>query len=455
MENMRDLVAAQRTFFNSNTTKDIPFRIRQLKKLREALKANEKQMYAAIYEDFGKSEFDTYTTELALIYMEINEAIRKVRSWSDVEHVRTNLVNFPAKSYVIPEPLGVSLIIGAWNYPYQLSLAPVISALSAGCTVLLKPSELPSRTSAVMANIINTTFAANYFHVVEGGIPETTALLDQKFDKIFFTGSVPVGKIVYQAAAKHLTPVTLELGGKSPAFVTESAQLKMTVKRLIWSKFLNGAQTCIAPDYVLVHSSIKEAFLQMAKEEVAKSNFSVENGNYTRIINERNFDRLIGFIDAEKVVCGGSYNRETLHIDPTLLQNVDWEHPIMDDEVFGPILPIIEYTNLDDAIQSVKDRPKPLACYVFTSNRKHKKKVLHELSFGNGGVNDAVMQITNPNYGFGGVGNSGMGAYHGKHGFDAFSHKKAILDKPTWFETNLKYYPHSAFKFKWIKRMLR
>lgn len=452
---MRELVEQQRMLFSSNVTKDVAFRIQQLKKFLRALQENEQALYDAIYHDFGKSEFDTYTTELALVYIEIKDAIRKTKRWSRKRRTRTNLINFPAKSYIIPEPLGVSLIIGAWNYPYQLSLAPVAAAMSAGCTIILKPSELPSETSKVMARIINDNFDPAYFHVVEGGVPETTALLDQKFDKIFFTGSIPVGRIVYQAAAKHLTPVTLELGGKSPAFVTQHAQLKMTIKRLIWAKFLNGAQTCIAPDYILVHTSIKDQFLEMAKAEIERSKFAVENGNYTRIINERNWERLVTLMDQEKVYVGGESDRESLHIAPTVLADVSWDDPIMDDEVFGPILPVLIYENLGDAIARVKEKPRPLACYAFTTNSSEKKQILKELSFGGGAINDAVMQITNPNFGFGGVGESGTGAYHGKRGFEAFSHLKSILDKPNWFELDLKFAPQTPRKFKLIKWLMR
>lgn len=452
---MREIIEKQRDYFNSNKTKSVDFRIRQLKKFRDLLKENEQALYDAIYADFGKSEFDTYTNELALVYIEIKDAIRNVRKWSRKKRVRTNLINFPAKSYVIPEPLGVSLVIGAWNYPYQLSLAPVVAAMAAGCTVILKPSELPAATSSVMAKLINAAFEPEYFQAIEGGVEETTELLDQKFDTIFFTGSVPVGKIVYQAAAKHLTPVTLELGGKSPAFVTESANLKMTVKRLIWAKFLNAGQTCIAPDYVMVHASVKDAFLALAKEEIEKSQFSVENGNYTQIINQKNFDRLKELIDPSKLFCGGSFDAELRQIEPIIMQGISFDDPIMEEEIFGPILPVLEYTDLSTAIAQVKERPKPLACYVFTTNSAEKHKVLHDLSFGNGAVNEALMQISNPHLGFGGVGESGIGSYHSKAGFDAFSHHKSILDKPNWIETSLKYYPYTEWKFKWIKRLMR
>lgn len=452
---MQDIIQTQRNFFNSNATKDIKFRKQQLEKLFSVLKENEQLMYDAIYSDFKKSSFDTFTTELALVYSDIKEAIKKVDEWASIKNKRTNMLNFPAKSYVIPEPLGVSLVIGAWNYPYQLSFAPVVSAIVAGCTVILKPSEIPVNTSAVMAKMINANFDPNFFKVVEGGVETTTQLLKEKFDKIFFTGSTTVGKIVYQAAAKHLTPVTLELGGKSPAFITPDANLKIAAKRLVWSKFLNAGQTCIAPDYLLVHKSIKDKFLNLLKDEIENSHFNPDNNNYVQIVNKRNTERLVKLIDSEKVFLGGDYNLEDRLIAPTILNNVTFDDVIMEEEIFGPILPIISYDDLDEVVIKVKTLPKPLSCYVFTKSKSTKNKILNEISFGGGCVNEAVMHLSNPNFGFGGVGDSGMGAYHGEDGFKAFSHYKSILDKPTWIEPNLKYYPQTTLKLKLIKLFFR
>ena len=451
---MQQLIQSQRDFFNTNATKSIAFRKQQLQKLYDVIKKNEQLLMDAIYKDFKKSEFDTFTTELALIYSDIKEAKKKVAKWSKIKRKRTNLTNLPGKSYVIPEPLGVSLVIGAWNYPYQLSFAPAVSAIVAGCTVILKPSEVPPNTSSAIAKIINENFDPQFFKVVEGGIPETTALLKEKFDKIFFTGSTTVGRIVYQAAAKHLTPVTLELGGKSPAFITKTANLKMTAKRLIWAKFINAGQTCIAPDYLLVDESIKDEFLELLVSEIKKSHFSTDNGNYVQIVNSQNTERLISLIDTEKVYFGGNHNLEKRHIEPTILSDVSFDDKIMEEEVFGPILPIITYNNLQDTIDKVKSMPKPLSCYVFTKENTTKNKVLNEISFGGGCVNDAVMHISNSHFGFGGVGESGMGSYHGEEGFKAFSHYKSILDKSNLFEANIKYYPHSDKKLSLIKRMM-
>ncbi len=450
-----EIINSQRQFFNGNTTKDLSFRKAQLMKLREVLKNNEKRLFEAIDADFKKGEFETYATELGLLYSDIAEALKKMRRWSRVKRVRTNLPNLPARSYLIPEPYGVCLVIGAWNYPYQLSMAPAIAALAAGNTVVLKPSELSANTSALMAELINANFAPEVFRVVEGGVPETTALLEQKFDKVFFTGSVPVGRIVYQAAAKHLTPVTLELGGKSPAFVFADCNPDITARRIAWGKFLNAGQTCIAPDYILVENKIKDAFLSSLRKQIEKTNYTPDAAHYVQIINERNFDRLTNLIDPSKVLIGGGHDRNQRFIEPTVLHDIDFSHPVMNDEIFGPILPVIGFDDLDKMIVEVKNRPKPLACYVFTRSKTLRRKILHEVSFGGGAINDTIMHISNPRLPFGGVGHSGTGSYHGEAGFRTFSHYKSILQKPFRLEPNLKYPPYSEGKLNWIKRFMR
>ncbi len=452
---MKQLVAQQKSFFNSHATKNISFRIKQLDMLQAVLKGNEAILNEAIYKDFKKSKFDTYVSELALLYNDIKEAKRNIKKWSKRKRVSTNILNFPASSYIIPEPLGVCLVIGAWNYPYQLSFAPIVAALAAGNTVILKPSELPSKTSEVMAKLINDNFDPNVFKVVEGGVAETTELLKQNFDKIFFTGSTKVGKIVYKAAAENLIPVTLEMGGKSPAFVTEDSNLKMTVKRMVWAKFLNAGQTCIAPDYVMVHEAVKEKFLELAKAEIEEQKFQFDNDNYVQIINDDNFDRLEKMIQPDQIYYGGNRDKQERYIQPTILQNVSFTDTVMQEEIFGPILPVITYTDLEKAISEVRKFPKPLSCYVFTKDKNAKQKILRDISFGGGAINDAVMHISNPKLPFGGVGQSGIGNYHGKAGFDCFTHYKSILDKPTWLELPIKYYPHTQRKLKWIKRMMK
>lgn len=452
---MQEIVTKQCQYFNSNQTKNLNFRIEQLKKLKKLLQENEQRMEEAIYADFSKSAFDNYSTEIALLYLEINEAVKKIKKWASRKRVPTDLVNLPGRSYIMPEPLGVTLIIGAWNYPFQLSFAPVIAAIAAGNTVILKPSELPANTSRLMAEIVNRNFDPKFFMVVEGGVIETQQLLEQRFDKIFFTGSVPVGRIVYQAAAKHLTPVTLELGGKSPAFILDDKNLNMYVKRLVWAKFVNAGQTCIAPDYILIKRSLKQQFIQQVIAEIKKEQFSLENQNYVQIINEKNMQRLIGYINQDKVVFGGNYDMQTRILEPTVMDEVNFDDAVMQEEIFGPILPVIPFDSLDEMIAEVKRREKPLSCYVFTQDKKLRDKILHEVSFGGGCVNDAIMHISNNRLPFGGVGESGIGSYHGEYGFRTFSHYKSILDKPTWFEAGLKYFPHSATKFNLMKKLLR
>ncbi|MCD6544447.1 MAG: aldehyde dehydrogenase [Flavobacteriaceae bacterium] len=453
---IKDVILKQQLFFNSNKTKEPDFRIQQLEKLKNLLKDNEGLLYDAIYKDFGKSKYETYISELSLIYHELNVFIKKTKKWSKRKKVSTNFANFPSKSYIIPEPLGNTLVIGAWNYPFQLSLIPAITALAAGNTVILKPSEVPVNTSAVMAKIVNENFPPEYFRVVEGGVKETTELLENKFDKIFFTGSINVGKIVYQAAAKHLTPVTLELGGKSPTFVMADCNIKVTVQRIVWAKFLNAGQTCVAPDYILVEKSIENEFLAALKNEIDKFHKNNNNidDNYLRIINANNFERLNNLIDSDKLYCGGIINKENRFISPTVLKGVTFDDKIMKDEIFGPILPIIPFSNLDEMIKEVKERSKPLSCYIYSKNKKVINKLLKEISFGGGAINDSMMHLTNDELPFGGVGFSGIGNYHGKAGFDSFSHQKSILHKSFWYESSIKYPPYSDFKIKLMKFLM-
>ena len=386
--------------------------------------------------------------------MRLIQLVKNYINGPEKKKVKTNFLNFPGKSYIIPEPLGVTLIIGAWNYPYQLSISPAIAAIAAGNTVVLKPSEISVATSALLAKIINNIFDAEFFKVIEGGVQETTELLKQKFDKIFFTGSTTVGKIIYEAAAKNLTPVTLELGGKSPVIIDKTCNLKICVKRLVWAKFLNAGQTCIAPDYVCIDESIKVEFLKQLTQEIKASNFKIENNNYVQIINKKNMQRLVSLINPEKIYLGGTFSYEESTIEPTVLTNVSFNDKIMEDEIFGPILPIITYDNIDEIITQIKIKPKPLACYIFSNNTTFVKKIEKEISFGSGAINDAIMQISNENLPFGGVGNSGFGSYHGEYGFKAFSHYKSILKKSTLFEPSLKYFPLTNLKLKIIKFLM-
>jgi aldehyde dehydrogenase (NAD+) len=407
------IIQQQKSFFNSSSTKEVNLRIETLKKLKLILKENEEKLYTAIYTDFKKSQFETYLTELSLIYNELNNAIRNLKKWSKKKRVNTNLANLPAKSYIIPEPLGTVLVISAWNYPYQIALIPAISAIAAGNTVVIKPSEIPNNTSKVLAELINSNFDENYLTVIEGGVETTTELLQQKWDKIFFTGSTNVGRIVYKAAADKLTPVTLELGGKSPTFIFKDCDIKLTAKRIVWAKFLNAGQTCIAPDYLLVEEEIKEKILVALKEEL-ENTFPKKTEiqeNYVQIINERNFQRLTNLIPKDKICYGGEHSAKTRIISPTLLDNITFDDNIMKDEIFGPILPIISFENLDSVIEKVKEREKPLTLYIYSKSKKIIQKILYEISFGGGAINESLVHISNPNLPFGGVGASGIGNY--------------------------------------------
>ena len=424
-----NLYQAQDEFFRSGETRSIDFRIASLKKLKEVISAHEKEILDAIYADLHKEATDAYATEISGVYTEIKVAISNVRDWAAREKVAMPLFMMPSKSYIYKEPYGVTLIIAPWNYPVQLLLMPLIGAIAAGNTAILKPSEVSSHTAAVMEKIINAAFPRQYIAVVQGAAPETQALLELPVNYIFFTGSVPVGKVVMAAAAKNLTPLTLELGGKSPAIVHESANLPTAARRISWGKLINAGQTCIAPDYVLVHESIKNAFIDELIKEITK--FYGEDASthprYCRIINDRHFLRLAALIDKDKIVYGGKTNAADRYIQPTLLYPMDWNDPVMQDEIFGPILPIIPYSDLDEIICRINDRPKPLSLYMFVNDKAIRRKIIREISFGGGAVNNTIMHIVSHYLPFGGVGPSGMGSYHGKYSFDTFSHTKSIL----------------------------
>ena len=453
---MRELVLNQRAHFNAGATQNLAYRKELLIKFREALKKNEQLFLDAIKADFHKGAFDTYVTEFAMIYHELEQALKHLKKWAAPRRVKTNVLNQPGRIYIYSEPYGTVLVIGAWNYPYQLSLVPAVSALAAGNTVIIKPSELAANTSKAMADVFNNAFSPQILFVQEGGVDKTTQLVQQKFDKIFITGSTKVGGIVYQAAAKQLTPVTLELGGKSPAFVFPDADLDVSARRLVWGKFLNAGQTCVAPDYIMVHADVKEKLLEKMKAYIQQffGDNPFESQSYIRIINERNFDRLAGLIDKEKIYYGGTTDKKELFIEPTLLHKVSFDDAVMQEEIFGPLLPVIEFTALKDAVKSVRALDKPLALYIFSKSDSHIDYVMANISFGGGCINDTVMHLANSYLPFGGVGNSGIGAYHRKFGFECFSHQKSILKKGYSFEPLFKYPPYTFDKLKWIKRVM-
>ena len=452
--NFEEILADQRTFFNSLKTRPLQFRKRNLEKLREVIRKNEDFLYEAVYKDFSKSKFDTYTTEISFILKDIEYYLKNLNSLAKPKKVKTNLANQLGKSRIYTDPLGCTLVIGAWNYPYQLSLSPMIAALAAGNTCIVKPSEVAEHTMKAMAKIINENFPKEYLFVVEGGVEEITEILKLKCDNIFFTGSTKVGQIVYEAAAKNLAPVTLELGGKSPAIVTANADFEVAAKRIVWGKFLNAGQTCVAPDYILVDEKVKDSFLDTLKSFIQKFNYQPGAEHYTQIINQRNFERLIRFIDREKVYLGGNYDLQKKYIEPTVLHNINWDDKVMQDEIFGPILPVLTFKNFNEALLTISEKDKPLAAYLFTKNSEEKEQFKSKISFGGGCINDVVMHLSNDHLPFGGVGNSGIGNYHGKFGFETFSHQKSVMERVTWGEPDIKYPPYTEKKMKWIKKLL-
>jgi aldehyde dehydrogenase (NAD+) len=449
----KEIVGRQQEFFRTDTTKKIAFRRQQLELLLQVIQAHEARLCEAIYKDFGKSAHETFITELVLFYHEAKLAIRQLDRWSKPKRVYTGLVNFPARSYIVPEPLGTVLVIGAWNYPYQLTLLPAVAALAAGNSVVIKPSELPHHASAALASAINEKFDAAVLHVVEGGVEVTTELLKQRWDKIFFTGSTAVGKIVYEAAAKHLTPVTLELGGKSPAIVLGDCDIAMTAKRLVWAKLLNAGQTCVAPDYVLIERPIYDRLVAAIKKEMDRypQAYDASQAHYMQIITQRHTERLAGLMQSDKVTYGGKVDPLQRFVSPTLMEHVSWDDAVMQEEIFGPVLPLLTFDDLETVIEKIKSTPKPLSLYVYGKDAERIHEIQHRLSYGGGCINDSNMHLSNSHLPFGGVGDSGMGGYHGEHGFKNFSHMKGILHKAFWLETPLKYAPYSHWKRKLIQ----
>jgi aldehyde dehydrogenase (NAD+) len=450
------IINDQRELFRSGQTRPVSFRQEQLKILLATLNENEALLYEAAWNDLHKSEFEVFSTELLLLYSELKKVMKKIKRWSKLKRVSTNLPNLPGNSFIKPEPYGTALIIGAWNFPFLLSIGPVIGAIAAGNSIILKPSEIAPNCSAAVAKILNDAFDPSYLKVIEGGVTETQSLLKQKFDYIFFTGSTHVGKIIYKAAAENLTPVTLELGGKSPCIIDHDAPLKLTAKRIVWGKFINAGQTCIAPDYLLVHQKIKDELLGYIKDYITSmyGSNAQTSPDYLRIVNRPNFERIKNLIDPVKVYFGGEFDDTELYISPTILTNVNWEDKVMEEEIFGPILPVIVFEDFFQIIEELKQKPKPLALYYFGGNKGRQKMIVNELSFGGATINDTIMHISNDNLPFGGVGNSGIGKYHGKTGFDTFSHYKSVMKRATWIDLPLKYPPYTKGKLSWLKKIV-
>jgi aldehyde dehydrogenase (NAD+) len=447
-----------RQYFNTGITKPYTFRKEQLKRLKTSILDHEQDLYDALYADLKKSPEETWVTETGMVIAELNAGLKSLRNWMAPERVSTNLLNLPSGSRVLKEPLGVVLIIGPWNYPFQLLINPLIGAIAAGNCVVLKPSEFAPSTEAVMKNIIEESFSNEYILYVQGDgatvIPDM--MNNFTFDHIFYTGSTMVGKIIYKMAAERLVPVTLELGGKSPCIVESDANIKVAARRIAMTKFSNAGQMCVAPDYLLVHESVKDKLIEAMKENIQKffTDKPEESYNYGKIINERQFNRLAGYLSDGKIAHGGRSNKEKLFIEPTILTNVPPDAPVMKDEIFGPVLPIISFTTSDEAKAVIGQHPNPLSLYIYTSSRKKEEEWLETVPAGGSCVNNSSWHLTNHNLPFGGRGFSGTGCYHGKYSFETFSHKKAVMKTPTWFDPNIKYPPFKGKLklFKWVIR---
>lgn len=456
-EEIKEIAAKQREYFLSGATLEISFRIRALKRLRQAIEDNEEAIHEAIWKDLGKSSSESYMCEVGLSLSEISYMLSHIKSFAKEKRVHTPLAQFHSRSFTKPSPYGVVLVMSPWNYPFLLSIEPLVDAIAAGNTVVLKPSAYSPNTSAVIKRILEECFQPEFISVVTGGREENTSLLEEHFDYIFFTGSQAVGKVVMESAAKYLTPVTLELGGKSPCIVDASADIRLAAKRIVFGKYLNCGQTCVAPDYILCHKKVEELFVEEVKDQIKKQyrKNPLLNKKYGKIINEKHFDRILGLIDEEKVVYGGRSDRNSLKIEPTVLRDVSWDDAVMSEEIFGPLMPILTYDSLDEVIAKINKLPHPLALYLFTRDKEIQKKVTGNCGFGGGCINDTIIHLATSEMGFGGFGESGMGSYHGKAGFETFSHRKSIVDKKTWIDLPMRYQPYRKLSDKLVRMFLK
>lgn len=451
------IVKKQKEYFKTGETKDLKRRLEVLKKLQQAIRMREEQLCKALEEDLGKSSSESYMCEIGLTLSELSCQIRHLKKWARPKRCRTELTNFHAKSFTVREPYGCVLVMSPWNYPFLLCMEPMIGAVAAGNCCVLKPSAYSPATSAAIKELITEVFSEEYVAVVEGGRAENSALLEERFDYIFFTGGVTVGKYVMEKAAANLTPVTLELGGKSPCIVDKTCNLKLAARRIAFGKYLNCGQTCVAPDYLLIDKSIKDRFLEIFTDTVAEmyGRDALANPDYGKIINQKHYERLCGLMEEDKIVLGGQKKPETMQIAPTVMDGVTAKDPIMQEEIFGPILPVLVYDDISQAFDFVREREKPLAAYLFTGEKKTEKLFLQQLSFGGGCINDTVLHLATSHMGFGGVGYSGMGNYHGRKSFETFSHEKSILKKYCWLDMPLRYQPYSRVKDKMIHIFLK
>lgn len=457
MSRIEDVVKKQREFYYQKKTFYVDDRIKYLKKLKQVILECEQEICQALKSDLGKSVSESYMCEIGLTLAELSYQIKHIKRWNKPKRHRTDLANFYGKSYSVFEPYGVVLVMAPWNYPFMLTMEPLIGAIAAGNCVVAKPSAYSPATSAIIKKIIEKVFEQEYVCVVEGGRAENTELLEQKFDYIFFTGGVTVGKLVMEKASKNLTPVSLELGGKSPCIIDKTANLKLAAKRLAFGKYLNLGQTCVAPDYLLIDKDIKEEFLEIfihtVKEMYGEN--PLENQDYGKMINEKHYSRVMGLIDREKVILGGKGSDNELRIEPTVLDNVTENDAVMQEEIFGPVLPVLTYEKIEEAVRFIEGRPHPLALYIFSNDRKVQKLFTEKVAFGGGCINDTVLHLATSQMGFGGVGNSGMGAYHGIKSFQTFTHEKSILRKYNWIDMPMRYQPYKKLYDKMVRLFLR
>ena len=456
-QEIKNLVTKQRSYFQTGATLSVEARLKALRKLYAAIYGHQREIHGALREDLGKSNFESYMCETGMVLDEISCMLKHLRRWAKDETVPTPLAQFHSHSYRKPSPYGVVLIMSPWNYPFMLTLSPLVDALAAGNTAVVKPSAYSPHTSQVIGRILSQCFPAHYVAVVTGGRAENTCLLKEHFDYIFFTGSQAVGREVMGNAAAHLTPVTLELGGKSPCIVDQTANIRLAARRIVFGKYLNCGQTCVAPDYIYCHRSVKNELVAEIKKQIRKQYGSepLRNPDYGKIINEKHFNRILGLMELEKIVWGGRADRDSLRIEPTVMDHVCFSDPVMQEEIFGPILPVLTFEHLDEAIQKVNSMAHPLALYMFTSDRRAAKKVMARCGFGGGCVNDTIIHLATTQMGFGGFGESGMGAYHGKTGFDTFTHYKSIVDKKTWLDLPMRYQPYRKVWERAVRFFLR
>ena len=456
-EEIKNLAEKQRAYFYTGETLSLEKRIQALKRLKQAITDREEKINEAIRKDLGKSPFESYMCETGLVLSEITYMLRHIRRFAREKTVYTPLAQFHSRSFKKPSPYGVVLIMSPWNYPFLLTIDPLVDALAAGNTAIVKPSAYSPYTSAVIEELIRECFPSEYVCTVTGGRAENTCLLNQHFDYIFFTGSQAVGKEVMKSASAHLTPVTLELGGKSPCIVEPTADLSLAAKRIVFGKFLNCGQTCVAPDYIYCDKAVKDALIQEIIKEIRRQyqEQPLKNPDYGKIINQKHFERILGLIDQEKVVWGGEGDPASLRIEPTVMDRVTFQDPVMGQEIFGPVLPVLTYDSLDEAVSKINSMAHPLALYIFTKDKQAVKKVTSRCGFGGGCINDTIIHLATSEMGFGGFGESGMGSYHGKDGFLTFSHMKSIVDKKTWLDLPMRYQPYKKVYEKMIRMFLR